>query len=158
MSRSLRVATLTVLIGGWAFSTPAASARTGTKIVRYHGLRLVLPASWPVFNLSAHPAVCVRFNRHAVYLGIPGAAQRCPAHSIGRTESLLVSPLTGRTARAAGTGDPLPGAGSRTAQPSHGSSARIVVRSRRVVVTATWRAHVGVIERALRTDRLTATR
>src|SRR2546430_2219016 len=66
MSRSLRVAALPVLIGGWGVSAAAASARTGTQVVRYHG--------------------------------------------------------------------------------------------HRVVVTATWRAHVGVIERALRTDRLTATR
>jgi len=35
----------------------------------------------------------VRFNRHAVYLGTPGPEERCPAHAVGRTDAILLSPL-----------------------------------------------------------------
>jgi hypothetical protein len=138
MSRSLRAATLAVLIGGWALGVPAAFARSGAKAVTYRGYRLIVPASWPVLDLRAHPTTCVRFNRHAVYLGTPGPAQRCPAHSVGRTESILVSPLAARAAR----GEALSGAGDS-------SSARIVIGSRNLVVTATWRTRRAVISRAL---------
>jgi Domain of unknown function (DUF1906) len=144
MSRSLRVATLAVLVGGWAaLGAPAASARSITKVVVYHRYRLAVPVSWPVFDLRTHPQTCVRFNRHAVYLGTPGPAQRCPAHSVGRTESIAVSPLTARAA----SGQALPGAGD-------GSSARVIVGRGRLVVTATWRAHRGVIRRALGRDAM----
>ena len=50
-----------------------------TKTVRYRGYAMRVPASWPVFHLSRRSTVCVRFNRHAVYLGAPGARQACPA-------------------------------------------------------------------------------
>ncbi|MGB8874915.1 MAG: hypothetical protein WCD11_01280, partial [Solirubrobacteraceae bacterium] len=101
------VVALTALSGaGTAVAAPAGagpSARAAgqkTKVVRYHGYRLVVPAGWPVFNLAADPSVCVRFNRHAVYLGTPGARERCPAHALGRTEAILVSPLAAHGARA----------------------------------------------------------
>jgi hypothetical protein len=150
MSRSLRVATLAMLIGGWAYSTSAALARTGNQVVSYHGYRLSVPASWPVYDLTAHPGVCARFNRHAVYLGAPGAEQRCPAHEVGRTEAILVSPLVGRGARAGGGGGAaLLGAGDQVAEPRQGSSVRIIVAARRLSVTATWSRHRSVIERAL---------
>ncbi len=55
--------------------------------------RIEVPASWPVYHLSAASHVCVRFDRHAVYLGQPPAVQRCPAHAVGRTEAILVEPL-----------------------------------------------------------------
>src|SRR6202000_78897 len=37
---------------------------------------------------------CVRFDKHTVYLGTPGATQDCPANLVGRTEALLVQPST----------------------------------------------------------------
>lgn len=146
MSRLLRVVTLAVLLGGWAFGTPAALARSVTKVVTYHGYQLTVPAAWPVYDLAAHPGVCVRFNRHAVYLGSPGADQHCLAHAVGRTESILLSPLQAHGARSGSAGPALPGAGSATAQPR---SARIVLGRREMVVTATWGRHPGVIEHAL---------
>ena len=33
-----------------------------TKLVRYHGYRLLVPASWPVYRLETQPAACVRFD------------------------------------------------------------------------------------------------
>src|SRR5215469_1109951 len=83
-----------------------ASAPT-TKIVRYHGYKLTVPATWPVFDLATDPAVCVRFNRHAVYLGRPSSGQDCPAHAVGRTEAILVTPLTAHASGAgAGSANP----------------------------------------------------
>ncbi|MFB6894556.1 DUF1906 domain-containing protein [Kitasatospora sp. NPDC056327] len=60
-----------------------------------------MPESWQVVDLTADPTSCVRFDRHAVYLGTPGSEQNCPAGLTGRTEALLVQPYQG--ADAAGT-------------------------------------------------------
>jgi Rv2525c-like, glycoside hydrolase-like domain len=62
------------------------------RTVTYHGYEIDVPASWPVYNLAADPARCVLFNEHAVYLGTPGTAQRCPARAYGRTGAVLVQP------------------------------------------------------------------
>src|SRR5438270_1870878 len=87
----------------WAGAAVGGSA-AGLRAVRYHGLTLRVPRSWPVFDLARNPNTCVRFDRHALYLGTPGLEERCPAHAVGRTEAILVSPL--------GTGAPLPVEGS----------------------------------------------
>ncbi len=76
-----------------AAATPALAA-PALKVVSYHGYRVRVPASWPVYDLAQDPAVCVRFDRHAVYLGTPSAAQRCPAHAAGRTEAILLQPTS----------------------------------------------------------------
>src|ERR1700736_5523556 len=75
-----------------ACGTSEAMALAGgaDKGVRYRGYAVAVPASWPVFDLRSHPSVCVRFDRHAVYLGQPSSAQRCPAHAAGRTEAILL--------------------------------------------------------------------
>jgi Domain of unknown function (DUF1906) len=154
-------------------SSPGADAAR-TKVVRYHGYRMVVPASWPVYDLAADPTVCVRFNRHAVYLGQPSLRQRCPAHAVGRTEAILVAPLAGHDARARGTAGAgaaaassgTAGAGAAAAssgtagaalapvsdpdaQPRRGSSTQLALPSSGVVVTATWRADPAVVARAL---------
>jgi hypothetical protein len=66
-----------------------------TKQLSYAGHEFTVPASWPVYDLTAQPDTCVRFDRHAVYLGTPGDAQHCPTRIVGKTEALLVSPATG---------------------------------------------------------------
>ena len=131
--------------------TAAAAAAPHTKVVRYHGYRLVVPVSWPVYDLAAEPAVCVRFNRHAVYLGQPSARQRCPAHAVGRTEAILVSPLAAYTAGAGGgaSGPALPGAADRNAQPRGGSSTQLGVPADGITITATWHGDPARIARAL---------
>jgi Domain of unknown function (DUF1906) len=143
MIRSLRVATLAVLIGGLGVSTSAASAHAGHKLVRFHGLSLRVPASWPVYDLRAHPGTCVRFNRHAVYLGTPSSEQRCPAHQVGRTEAILVSP-TAEAARA--------GAGSALGALDGRSAAALTLHGLRV--TATWGHSASTLRRVLGARRL----
>jgi hypothetical protein len=70
-----------------------ASARLGVKTVTYLGRTFEVPNAWPVFDLTAHPTTCVRFDVHAVYLGRPSGEQSCPARGAGRrTGALLIEP------------------------------------------------------------------
>jgi Domain of unknown function (DUF1906) len=159
MSRSLRFATLAVLIGGWAMSASVAWAHGVNKLVSYRGYRIRVPVSWPVYDLSSHPTVCVRFDRHAVYLGHPSADQRCPAHAVGRTEAILLEPVVARGARAAGAStSQLPLQTSMSAQPRQGSAAEVAIPRRGVRVTATWANDRRVIERALGVRSIAGTR
>jgi hypothetical protein len=68
-------------------TVPGAPA---TKVVEYRGYELTVPASWPVYQLAADPDQCVRYDTHAVYLGMPGANQDCPPGLVGRTETISV--------------------------------------------------------------------
>ena len=131
MSRSVLLAGLVAALSS-AVAVPVASAATATKVVRYHGYRLTVPSGWPVYRLSSRSTVCVRFNRHAVYLGKPGVSQNCPTNATGRTEAILVQPRRGARSL-----------------PLGGSPAHVVVSRHGVVVTATWRRNPAVIRRAL---------
>ena len=139
-------------------TTTGAAALTKTKVVRYHGYKLVVPAAWPVYDLATDPTVCVRFNRHAVYLGRPSSRQRCAAHEIGRTEAILVAPLTahGARVRGGGAGPVLPPVRGRNAQPAQGSSTELAVPSGSVMVTATWAGDEAIVKRALGVHSLQA--
>jgi hypothetical protein len=131
-------------------STATATATaTATKVVSYRGERLSVPASWPVYRLARHPGACVRFNRHAVYLGSPSANQRCPAHALGRTEAILVSPLPADVADAARTNSLPDTARVHRALPAGGASAQLAEPSRHVMVTATWGRQPAIIRHAL---------
>ncbi|HEY6279591.1 MAG TPA: DUF1906 domain-containing protein [Streptosporangiaceae bacterium] len=97
-----RTATLIVAIGisatgigiGGAHAPQAVAQRVppaGTKAVRFDGYAIDVPASWPVYRLDRDPARCVRYDRHAVYLGQPGGDQLCPAHLVGRVETISLA-------------------------------------------------------------------
>ncbi len=103
---------------------------------------MTVPASWPVFHLGAASHVCVRFNRHAVYVGRPGGDQDCPGNAIGRSEAILISPASYRGALLA----PVSRLGAETAS---GSMLRIADRLHHAVITATWNTAPAVIRRAL---------
>ncbi|WP_432842029.1 DUF1906 domain-containing protein [Dactylosporangium sp. CA-092794] len=75
-----------------ASAAEAAPAQPGTQTISYLGHRFTVPDSWPVVDLTSDPNTCVRFDRHAVYLGRPGLNQDCPARLMGRSEALLVQP------------------------------------------------------------------
>ncbi|MFE9875085.1 glycoside hydrolase domain-containing protein [Streptomyces sp. NPDC005784] len=98
---------------GPASSAPRPSDSEDLTQVAYRGHIFTVPASWQIVDLKKHPDTCVRFDRHAVYLGTPGSDQNCPARASGRTEALLVQPAptadrtvtenpTARTYRATG--------------------------------------------------------
>lgn len=77
----------------------ALPATAGAETIHFRGEEVAVPAGWPVYRLAEHPRMCVRLDRKAVYLGKPGAAQRCPASALGRRRAVLVDP--GARARAA---------------------------------------------------------
>jgi hypothetical protein len=131
-----------------------AGAAPSTKVVRYHGYKLTVPAAWPVYDLAADPTVCVRFDRHAVYLGRPSSRQRCPAHAVGRTEAILVAPLAAHSAGGPGhSGSALPPV--RAAKAADAAT-ELAVPSAGVLVTATWGRDPATVARALRVRHLAA--
>ena len=79
-----------------AMGSAAASAATdpgGLRQIHYLGYQFEVPATWPVISLAANPHACVRFDRHAVYLGTPGADENCPAKAaVGAPGAVLVQP------------------------------------------------------------------
>jgi Domain of unknown function (DUF1906) len=92
--RLLRPAVAAFLLLG-LLAAPA-TART----VHFGGRAVEVPARWPVYRLGEHPRMCVRLDRQAVYLGTPGASQRCPVNAIGRKRALLIEPRSQASARA----------------------------------------------------------
>ena len=120
-----------------------AQASPGLRVLHYRGHQLTVPADWPVFDLAEHPAVCVRFDRHAVYLGQPGSEEICPSQPAGRTEAILVQPIT-TAARGA-----LPAPGLAAADAPQGTEARIIDRGHHLLITVTWNHQPATIARAL---------
>jgi hypothetical protein len=147
--RRAKVAAVLMVLGGLCLPGSAYG-----KAVRYHGLRLNVPANWPVYHLTASSRTCVRFNRHALYLGAPSAVQDCPAHTVGRTEAILVAPGTAHAAGDAATRAQLPAVTASAAQPSQGSEALLALHGTHVTVT--WHARPGLVARAIGVHRLTA--
>jgi hypothetical protein len=139
----LRRALLVACCALCAAPVPALAAPSPTKVVRYHGYRVTVPRGWPVFDLARDRRVCVRFDRHAVYLGVPSAGQSCPARPAGRTEAILISPL------GAPRGAALPSVSVPGAASAGGSEAGIVDRALGVSVTATWGAQRATVAHAL---------
>jgi hypothetical protein len=70
----------------------SAGAGEGSIRISYRNHTFTVPAGWQVVDLEQDPTACVRFDRHAVYLGTPGERQDCPARVLGRTEALLLQP------------------------------------------------------------------
>jgi len=152
-----------VLLGALAFALAAAlapvsvalaSGSATVRVVRYHGYALRVPASWPVYRLTPGSQVCVRFNRHAVYLGLPSSVQRCPAQAVGRTEAILVEPLSAAGSVSAHVAGGPAAAASLTpatasAEPSGGSVLDLPLRAQGVRVIATWASDPAAIGRAL---------
>ena len=85
-------AALALVAGGAGLAN--ASTATGEQQISYLGLTFTVPADWPVVTISPGSTTCVRFDRHAVYLGAAPARQDCPAGLSGRTEALQIQPST----------------------------------------------------------------
>jgi hypothetical protein len=150
------LALLGAIACAWLALAAPAAATLRTHEVRYGAYAIEVPAAWPVYDLAADPRRCVRFDRHAVYLGRPGAEQRCPAHAVGHTEAVLIEPLD-RSAMRSRRSDTSSVSGNRVApralpRPSS-AGMRLAVPSAGVLVTATWRRHAGLVERIVRGAR-----
>jgi Domain of unknown function (DUF1906) len=159
LSRSLAAC---IVIAAQFLATPAAGAASSvsagaTHTIDYRGYVVDVPASWPVFDLSRDPTQCVAFSTHAVYLGQPGATENCPAHAVGRSEAILIQPLTSVTASQAAAASAV--AAGRLV-PSGVASAdqevSFAVPQAGLFVTATWRLEPAVAWKLLASSRLTS--
>jgi hypothetical protein len=141
--RSLLTAVVLLLGMVVGLSLPAIA---GAKTVSYRGYAVRVPAGWAVFRLTARSHTCVRFDRHAVYLGVPSRTQHCPADPLGRTEAILIAPQAAPQPAVASSASVLPSA----ANADLGRSAvRIVAAHDHVEITATWGRDPALIRWAL---------
>lgn len=133
-------------LSGTSLSGPA-------HVVGYLGYQVRVPASWPVYRLAMDPSRCVLFNRHAVYLGSPGADQHCPVRAFGKTGSLLVQPLGPLTSLPPGTAIQRGQAADvPAAAASHTLS--LAVPTAGVQVTAAYGTDQALVRSILRTARV----
>src|SRR6188472_4652886 len=140
-------------------ATPAA-ART----VHFDGRAVAVPAKWPVYRLAEHPRMCVRLDRRAVYLGTPGAVQRCPSHAVGRRRAILVNPSVRArpAAHASAVAPPAPVAGGSDEYTGLGFDACAAPSARTMSAWASspYRAigvYIGGANRACSQPNLTST-
>jgi hypothetical protein len=112
----------------------AATAAHGFRLVSYRGYSFQVPRSWRVINLAHHRRTCVRFDRHAVYLGTPSGNQACPSQVFGTTEAMLVEPAARKTALTSSW---------------NAVTRQVNVTAHRVRVTATFDAHRQKIDKIL---------
>ncbi len=129
-----------------------AGASAGSRTVEYRGYEVDVPASWPVHRLAADPSTCVRFDRHAVYLGHPGCGPELPRprrrpQRRGARRAAAASHVRAGAARGAARpagGRPRTAPGRRSA-----TELRVDVPSAGVQVTATWRRSAATVRRIL---------
>ncbi|UIJ34151.1 glycoside hydrolase domain-containing protein [Allobranchiibius sp. GilTou73] len=108
---------------------------TGTRVVSYGGVSVRVPAGWRVVDLDKTPGACVRLDVPTVYTGAAAAQQDCPAHLVGRADTLWLAP----SATAAGT--PSGRVGTMAARVMTDATAHeqlAAVAGRKVVIQATW--------------------
>lgn len=90
--RTLTACAAAAVLAAGPFGTARAAESDDTVSVTYRGRVFTVPASWQIVDLEKQPDACVRFDRHALYLGTPGDPQKCPAGATGRAEALLIQP------------------------------------------------------------------
>lgn len=85
-----------ILVACLALLLPSGA---GARSVDFDGRQVEVPKGWPVIRLAERPKACVRLDRRAVYLGVPGADQSCPPGAIGRRRAIVVEPRAAQAAR-----------------------------------------------------------
>jgi Domain of unknown function (DUF1906) len=70
----------------------AAKVPAATKMVAFDGYTFDVPATWPVYRLGRGSTQCVRYDIDAVYLGVPGTNQQCPAGLVGQADTVSIAP------------------------------------------------------------------
>ncbi|WP_141843443.1 glycoside hydrolase domain-containing protein [Humibacillus xanthopallidus] len=133
-----------------ATSSPAAAGK-GHR-VSYRGVSLDVPSDWQVVDLAADPSRCVRLDVNAVYLGDPGPQQDCPAHLVGRAETIHLRPasaqrLAATTARPTTVGR----MAARTGANPVGRSKQVWFTSPNVEAEVFWGADEAAVEAVLAT-------
>lgn len=90
---------LLALVPAVATVRPAVAVQTD-RHVAFRGVAVEVPAGWRVVDLTRDPTACVRYDRHAVYLGTAGPRQVCPASVVGRQATLQVERMASAPAPA----------------------------------------------------------
>src|ERR1700722_19234655 len=137
-----------------------ASSKTGEKTISYGGLKVSVPARWPVYWLNKDPNQCVRFDQNAVYVGTPGVNQECPAGLVGRHDTISIAgpaagnaPLeAGRLALTEGKPAAALAPGTIVRDPSLHEFA-VAMPAASPSVDATYGTDPALVERALATIR-----
>lgn len=127
------------------------------RVAVYRGATVPVPAGWTVYRLDGDPSRCVRYDRHAIYLGRPGPQPDCPARVVGRTEAVHVAPLDeGRAAAAARMVADDDRIASFTVQRTAEHEARLALPAAGVTITGVYGAHPDRLQALLRAARLTS--
>lgn len=127
---------------GHARATVASSAAAPRlKLVSYLGYTFRVPDTWPVVDDARHPRGCVRFDQHAVYLGVVSSNEFCPSWLLGTTEAMLIQPGPAHAARASAE-NPV--------------ARQITVRAPGIAITATFDTDPTTIYRILASAALPA--
>ena len=113
-----------------------------------------MPAAWPVIDLALHPSTCIRLDRSALYLGSPGAQSNCPAHAVGRADTIWLRPA--KAGQMDQQANPSASQGARVGTlpaqvsveaVSHDKHAQFVTAG--VQLDATWGANSSSVDRVL---------
>lgn len=147
------------------------------KTVHYGGYTVHVPASWPVYYLGSGSTVCVKYDRHAVYLGVPGINQDCPPRVIGRVTTIsLQIPAAGLPAAglpggangpAAGTGhsasalpsvSDLPQVGGAVLADSQNHELYAAVQGPGMSISATYGSDAGSVLKIIQSIRRSSSR
>jgi hypothetical protein len=141
-----------------AATAAAPAVPVGTRAVDYRGVRVSVPADWPVIDLDADPTRCLRLDVKAVYLGRPGSQQDCPAHKVGRTETIWLHPGTDRATAATTSGTTALGrlrAHTGSDPVARTKTARFAAQD--VQVDATWGTAESAVDDVLATATTSST-
>ena len=129
---------------------PVDSRSGSTRFISYSGVRVTVPQDWPVIDLRVHPQTCVRFDKPVVYLGPAGSQSDCPAHAVGRGDTVWLKmvaagPKDSLTPHAAKAGEPAKPAGVDPV--GHDKHTQFVAEG--VELEATWGADSSSVDQVL---------
>ncbi|MEO7752243.1 MAG: glycoside hydrolase domain-containing protein [Terracoccus sp.] len=133
-----------------------APARAATKTVTYRGVSVSVPATWPVVDLDADPTRCVRLDEPVVYVGTAGAQQDCPAHLVGRAETVWLHRSTGSTRAATSAPSTVGSLTARSQRNRTSATKQAWFTGPDVTVDATWSSDEPLVDAVLASATPTA--
>ncbi|MEO6999257.1 MAG: glycoside hydrolase domain-containing protein [Terracoccus sp.] len=141
-----------------ALQAPQAATNAATKQVVYHGVAVQVPSDWPVVDLTRRAHACARLDRSVVYLGAAPEQQDCPAHLVGRANTLWLQPASTSRQPASMAGRPLVSAhvgalSARVARSAIGHQSLAVLDGGHVQVGSTWAGSSAIVDAAWATAR-----
>ena len=135
-----------------ATATTAGTATATGQQVSYRGVDLLVPDDWPVVDLDADPTRCVRLDVRAVYVGEPAAQQNCPAHVVGRSESIWLHESSAEALRSTTSRQTTVGSlAARTARNAVGRTKQVWFTGNGVAIDAAWGTDESAVDAILAT-------